>query len=71
MGQPMTVAKKLLSDPALKRFTKDELKKMVTTPEVRELILKLSLKHELPAAEVRKALLAEIQIEAKELKDSP
>ena len=71
MGQPMTVAKKLLSDPVLKRFTKDELKKMITTPEVRELILKLSLKHELPATEVRKALLAEIQIEAKELKDSP
>ena len=63
----LTITEKLIQDPVLKRFTRDEIKKMIKTPEVRELLEKLSLKHSIPVPEVMKALLEEIQIEAKEL----
>jgi len=65
----MTVTEKLIQDPALKRFTRDELKKMIKTPAVRELLEKLSLKHGIPVPEVMKALLEEIQLEAEGLKE--
>jgi len=64
----MTKISELFSDPMLKKFTKSELKKMINTTEVRVLLEKLSLKHDIPVTLVMKALLDTFEKEAKKAK---
>ena len=72
MVSAMTKTDRLMQDPLLKKMSKEEIKRVIKSPEVRIVLERLSYKHELGIPEVTKALLEGLQKEAlKAIEDVP
>ena len=68
MAIPITAADRIIRDPVVKQLSRDEFRKLSKSPQVRELVEKLCLKHGLTSNEangVIKLILAEMQNEAR------